>query len=162
VAVGVIALLGGIAIPNLRNFSSNQEIETTASQVVNTLKLAQSSALSRIKCPRDEVTDSWRVRLTSNTYSIIADCEDSGEEIISVYSYSPDAAGSQSLFSANNNLCPGVTTDVIFTTSMISYKCFGTTTVNPLTQDFRLTLVNSSGTLSKVVKIEVGGVIKVE
>lgn len=162
VAVGIIALLGGIAIPNLRNFSNSQEIDTTAAQVVNTLKLAQSSALSRIKCPRGEVADTWSVRLTSSSYSIIAKCETSGEEIVSVYSYSPDAAGSKSLFSASLDICNGVTTDVIFTNTSISYSCFGTALTNPLTQDIRLTLTNPSNTLSKVVKIERGGVIKVE
>lgn len=162
VAVGILALLGGVAIPNLRNFSNNQEIDTTAAQVVNTLKLAQSSALSRIKCPRGEVADTWSVRLTSSNYTIIAKCETSGEEIISTYTYSPDAAGSKSLFSASLDICSGVTTDVIFTTSNISYSCFGTGVTSPLNQDIRLTLTNPSNTLSKVVKIERGGIIKVE
>lgn len=160
VSLGIIALLGAVAVPNLRNFSNSQEIEATAAQVANILRTAQSSAISRIKCPNGDTSETYVVRLTSNNYSLIARCDLSGDQIVSIYPYSPQSSDNKTTFSGSIDVCPSQTTDVIFSTSQISYLCFGGTTTQ--TGDIRLTLRNASNSLSKVVKIETGGVIKVE
>ena len=160
VALGIIAILGAVAVPNLRNFSLNQEIESTAAQVANILKTAQSSAISRIKCPNGDTTETYIVRLTSNNYSLVAKCDLSGDQIINIYPYAPQGSGNNNSFTGSIDVCPGLTTDIIFTKSQITYLCFGS--ITPQTGNVKLTLRNSSGSLQKTVKIEPGGVIKVE
>lgn len=160
VSLGIIALLSAVAVPNLRNFSRNQEIEATAAQVANTLKTAQSSAISRIKCPNGDTSETYIVRLTLNNYSLVARCDLSGDQIINIYPYSPQASDTKTTFLGSIDVCPGQTTDVIFSKSQISYLCFGATVAQ--TGNVTLTLRNASNSLSKAVKIEAGGVIKVE
>lgn len=160
VAVSIIAILGVVAIPNLRNFSKSQEIDASAQEVVNVLKTAQSSAQSRIKCPKGEVSDTWIVRLTTNNYSLVARCQTSGDEYVFVRSYSSSDADSATTFKGSISVCSGDTVDVIFSKSQINYLCF--TQAAPQTGTISLTLTNSEETLSKIVKIESGGVIKVE
>src|SRR3989344_4091810 len=113
VALGIIAILGAVAVPNLRNFSLNQEIDTTAAQVANVLKTAQSSASSRIKCPNGDTTSTYIVRLTSSSYSLVAKCDLSGDQIINTYSYAPQGASGNSTFAGSIDVCQGSTTDVV-------------------------------------------------
>lgn len=160
-AVGIIGLLSAIAFPNLRSFLKQGEIDSAALQVLNTLKIAQSSAHSRIKCPKDEVSDTWIVRLTPQNYSLISVCQTSKEQFIfSNRPYSPSAADTVKTFTGDVNVCPNDTTDIVFSKSRVNYICLSQVTLK--TGTVRLTLTNSAGNLSKVVRIESGGVIKVE
>ena len=159
VALGIIAVLGAVAVPNLRNFSLNQEIDTTSAQIANVLKTAQSSAISRIKCPNGDTTSTYTVRLTPNNYSLIAKCDLSGDQMIDTYFYAPQGAD-KSIFTGSVDVCQGSTTDIVFTKSKITYFCFGSSA--PLTGNVNLKLKNAADTLCKKVKVEQGGVIKVE
>lgn len=164
VAVSIIVLLGVIAIPSLRQFSKEQEIDSVALQVLNTLKTAQSSASSRIKCPNssNEPADTWTVQLNTNSYSLIATCQSSSQTIFT-RSYLPSESYTTDTFSGSLNVCTapgGLPVDIIFSRSRISYLCNGSSTVN--TENILLTITNSSGSLSKIVKIDQGGVIKIE
>lgn len=160
VSLGIIALLGAVAVPNLRNFSGSQEIDATAAQVVNVLRTAQSSAMSRIRCPNGDTSETYLVRLTSDNYSLIARCDLSGDQIVSTNPYSPQATDNKTAFSGSIDVCFGQTTDVIFSKGRVTYSCFGTNIAQ--SGDVTLTLNNASKSLSKNVKIEAGGVIKVE
>lgn len=160
VAVSIIVLLGIIAIPNLRQFSKEQEIDSVALQVLNTLKTAQSSGVSRIKCPNGEPADTWTVRLTPDDYSLIATCQISGSQTFFTKEYIPSTAVTADTFSGSLNVCAGASVDIIFAKSLISYLCSGSTTSQ--TGTVELTLTNSSANLTKIVKIEPGGVIKIE
>lgn len=168
VAVSIIVLLGVIAIPSLKQFSKEQEIDSVALQVLNTLKTAQSSASSRIKCPiNSDPADTWTVRLNANSYSLIATCQSSNQTInqtIFTRSYLPSESYTTDTFSGSLNVCTvppaGLPVDIIFSRSRISYLCNGSATVN--TGNILLTITNSSGSLSKIVKIDQGGVIKIE
>lgn len=159
-AIGILALIGAVAFPNLRNFSSNQDIEATTSSVVNILKNAQSSASSRIQCPRGEVTDTWIVRLNLNNYSLIARCQTSGDQIVTTQVYSPSANDTVTTFKGSTDVCPSVSTDIIFSKNTVTYLCSGSATAGIGTVN--VTIANTAGSLSKVIKVEPGGVIKVE
>lgn len=161
VAVGIIGLLSAIAFPNLRSFLKQGEIDSAALQVLNTLKIAQSSAHSRIKCPKDEVSDKWIVRLSSQGYSLISVCQTLGEQSVFLNKpYSPSAADTVKTFTGDVDVCPNDTTDIIFSKSRVNYICLSQGILK--TGTVRLTLTNSANDLSKVVRIESGGVIKVE
>lgn len=156
VSIGIMALLTAVTIPNLREFSKNQELDNAASTVLNTLKTAQSSANSRITCPHGDISDFWTVRLTSTHFSLISHCQRLNTDVvISTNLYSAD---DKTAFSAINDRCTGETIDIIFSNSGTEYRCFSQTVSS--TGDVKLTL--SSGSLTKTVSIEKGGVIKVE
>lgn len=160
VAVAIIGLIGAVAVPNLQKLSETQEADSVALQVFNTLKTAQSSASSRIQCPNGERTNTWTVRLTGTNYSLIAGCQVSGNQTIFTRVYTPSQTATSATYSGNSNVCPGVDVDVIFSGSHTSYLCSGSTNLQAGTVN--LTLTRSGGNVIKVVKIEEGGVIKVE
>ncbi len=157
VSIGIMALLTAVTIPNLREFSKNQELDNTASKVLNTLKTAQSSANSRIKCPYDDISDFWIVRLTSTHFSLLSHCQRINTDvIISTNSYSESAANP---LTATSDRCqPGETIDIIFSKSGTDYRCFSSIITSK--RDVSLTISSSAG--QKIVKIGEGGVIKVE
>lgn len=159
VAIGIIALIGAISIPNLRKFSSEQEIDNVSLQVLNTLKTAQSSALSRVRCPSSttgEITNYWKVRLTTSNYSLLAGCS-TGEQTVFTKPYSVSGQGT-STYQASLNVCDGSTAEVVFERNRTTYLCSGSTT--PQTGTVNLTL--TGGGLTNITKIEPGGVIKNE
>lgn len=160
IAVGIIGLLSAVAFPNLRGFLKQQEIDGTALEVLSALKIAQSSAQSRIKCPKDEVSDTWIVRLSDQDYSLISVCETSGEQFIfSNKPYTPSSADKVTRFNGSVDVCLNATTEIIFTKSQISYKCAGQVITDKVV---KLTLSSSNSDLTKVVRIESGGILKVE
>lgn len=160
VAVAIIGLIGAVAVPNLQKLSETQEADSVAIQVFNTLKTAQSSASSRIQCPNGERTNTWKVRLTGTDFSLIAGCQVSGDQTIFTRVYAPSQAATSATYSGNSDVCPGINVDVIFSGSSTSYMCSGSTDLRAGTVN--LTLSRSGASVTKVVKIEQGGVIKVE
>ncbi|MBI2593427.1 prepilin-type N-terminal cleavage/methylation domain-containing protein [Candidatus Daviesbacteria bacterium] len=161
VSVGIIGLLSAVAFPNLRDFLKQGEIDNAALQVLNTLKTAQSSAFSRIKCPKDEVSDTWIVRLSSQGYSLISVCQTLGEQsVFSNKPYSPSGADTVTTFTGAVDVCPNDTTDIIFSKSQVNYICLSQGILK--TGTVMLILTNSASNLSKAVRIESGGVLKVE
>lgn len=166
VAISIVALLAAIAIPNLRNFSKQQEIDLVASQIVNTLKTAQSSASSRIRCPGPDgqVSEAWKVRFTASNYLLIAQCKASADQTVTTKFYSPSQNDTTAIFQGSLDDCSGLSlglpTDIIFSGTQTGYLNPGFTI--PRIGTVCLTLTNTSGTLTKVVRIEQGGVIKIE
>lgn len=159
VAISIIVLLGIIAIPNLKQFSKDQEIDSVAVQVLNALKTAQSQAASRIKCPNGESSLNWKISLAAQNYSLIATCE-SITQTIFTNPYSPASPATSDTYSGSVDVCsipPPV--EIIFSGNQISYLCNGSATTN--TGNILLTITGSSGA-TKTVKIESGGVIKIE
>ena len=157
VAVSIIALVTAVAIPNFKNFSKNEDIEGTASNLVNTLKRAQSSASSRIQCPEGnpESTTSWWVNLIAGSYTLGADCTSGARTLSSfTYSSSPDAV---STFTATNDRCPaGEGIRIYYSGLNMSYRCDSTN--GYLTGTVTITL--SGGGLTKTVIVEPGGAIR--
>lgn len=163
VVVSILALIGIVAIPNLRRFSKEQEIDNVALQVLNTLKTAQSQASSRIKCPNGESADNWTVRLTVNGYSLIAGCQTSGPQDIFTKPYKPSTATTDT-FGGGLSVCGvssgGDSVDVVFSQNQVNYVCTSSPTLE--TGLVLLTLSNSSGDFVRLIRIEPGGVIKIE
>lgn len=160
VGVGIITLLTSVAIPNLRSFLKQQEIDNASLQVLSALKTAQSSAQSRIKCPNGQVSDTWIVRLTSGNYSLISKCQTGPDQNIYTKLYAPSSAETLSTFSGTLDVCNGATTDIIFSKNQVTYLCSGQLTAQ--TGTVRLTLTSSASNLNKIVRIESGGILKIE
>lgn len=163
IAVSIMALIGAVAIPNLRNLSKEQEIDAAALQVINTLKTAQSSSSSRIQCPGQDggVADNWKVRLGRSDYLLIAGCQTGGDQEVYTRFYAPSSNDTVAAFTGELNVCsPELSVDIFFSRSQVNYLCPGSGNI-PQTGIVTLTLRNTAG-LSRIVKIEPGGVIKSE
>ncbi len=129
VSLSLVALISGIAIPNLRNFNRTQEIDNASSQIINVLKTAQSSANSRIQCPAGENSSSWFVDLktsgTGDAYSLGSVCQ-SGTESFAIENSQISANPTDpTSFQVNSNRCPDQTIRIYFTNLSVSYQCIG-------------------------------------
>lgn len=170
VAISIIALLGIVAIPNLRKFSKDQEAGQTAAQIVNVLKTAQSSASSRIQCPKGEAASAWVVRFNTKNYSLLSKCQTPTIDLVpssDLFSYAPDNSGSDSLFEGGFNYCNPQTQylDIYFSKNDIGWLCgsYGPDALPAPLSGTPISLTIKQGNLvSKTIRIERGGIIKVE
>lgn len=159
VALGIMALIGAVALPNLRNFSRTREIEDTASGFINVLKMAQSSAASRIKCPSGEAAVNWQVILNTSTasdsYTLV--CQASAAQTVFTSPFAPAPANS-STFQATTIPCAGENMTIYYTNLQTSYKCASNPSPLLITSDITITLSPSNP--SKQIVIEPGGTIR--
>ena len=153
-AIALIGLVVAVAIPNLRQFSGTQEIDAAASQLINTLRTAQSSAASNIKCPDGDISSGWNVVLTTNSYSLNAGCVAPLIQQTYTSAYAP-APGNAATFTMTSEPCISQSLTLVFTNSQLSYLCNGViSTTWPVTIK-----LEKPGVFKKVV-IEQGGVIR--
>lgn len=160
VAMSIIAILSAVAVPNLKKFSSDQEITNAASRLRTILITAQSQAISRIQCPTGSniATDAWIVRLNSLTYSLIAKCQTGGDITVSSSSYSSTGLSTSPTFTADAvEQCPSNPVDIIFSGNQTYYQCSGGQVIKG---DVTVNLRGSGQT--QIVKIGKGGIIRVE
>jgi prepilin-type N-terminal cleavage/methylation domain-containing protein len=161
VALSIVALVAGIAIPNLRNFNQTQEIDNASSQLINVLKTAQSSAGSRIRCPAGQTATSWFVDLnntgTNDTYSLGSFCQSGDESYVITNSRISGTSADQSAFQVDSDRCPGQTIRVHFTYLSVSYQCLGSLITSG---GVRITLTKTGSTLTRSIVVEQGGTIR--
>jgi len=159
ISLGILALIAGVAIPNLRYFNQAQELDNATLQLINVLETAQSSASSRIQCSSGEKSRSWFVQLNTaganDTFSLASRCE-SGVESYSITD-SPITTVNSSNISMDTDRCPGQDVRVFFAGLSLYYQCFG----GVITKGgIRITLTRSGS--SKVIVVEQGGIIRSE
>lgn len=167
-------MVAGVAVPSLRDFNNTQSVDNAASQLMNVLNRAQSSARNRIQCPiNDEVATKWQVNLnlsgTSDTYSLVTFCESTPTTAQTVLT-SPFVANSNSAtqLRAETEISPdgcgtssgqGVNLSIFFANQQFSYQCNGD--VVQTTRRLKIKVLDASNK-SKTVVIEPGGVIRSE
>lgn len=61
IAVGIIVLIAGIAIPNLRSFSEDTTLSQAANNVSENIRKVQANAFSGVKCSTGDISTSWSV-----------------------------------------------------------------------------------------------------
>lgn len=151
VAVGIISLIAAAAIPNIRKFSSDQDIQKTKADIKNSLEKALSSARSGVKCSGNRGSVSWTVNFNQNKYSISALCTDQQKDAEALTNL---PAGISLTTSCNDASATG-NQSVIFNGDKISYLCQNNAVI---TGEFIITL-NKKGTSPGVIKINDSGVI---
>lgn len=165
-ALGLIAVVTAIAIPNLRNFNNTQDVDLATFRFETALKQAQSSAISGVQCPTGEYAQSWQINLNlasaTDNYSLVGNCQTSGGSItprtVSTSNFST-GSGSNQAFSAITDRCGANTNlSIFFTGSQMTYQCASGTVVS--TPALKVTI--SSSNASRSVVIEPGGVIRLE
>ena len=165
-ALGLMALVTAVAIPNLRLFSSTQDVELAVLNLETTLRQAQSSAASGVQCPTGEYSQGWQVNLdlsgTPDQYEVVVNCQTSGGTTVSRtvstsnFSKGPDA---NQLFSATTDRCgDNINVIILFSGKQMTYQCAGESFVSSP----ELTITVSSSQASKNLIVEPGGVIRVE
>lgn len=168
ISLAIIGMVAAVSIPNLRDFNKSQDIDNTTSQLVNVLKNAQSSAASHVMCPNNEPAVSWQVDIdptgTTDTYSLISNCETLGPKAI--IDDTPFAATptSSNTFVASTNVCAASEiTMIYFINQQIQYQCANGAILG-LSSDLRvsLTKAGSNPVLARTIVIQQGGIIRIE
>lgn len=150
VAITIVSLVSVVAIPNLRNFNNDQELDNAISNLEDTIRRAQSSASSNIGCSNGNQSVGWVVSISNSNYSLITKCLGSANETLYTRSWPQK-------IKLMDNSCgssyPGETT---FKGNSADFSCGG----NPLVaQNFAIKLQNSSNTKTKILNISSTGVI---
>ncbi len=140
VSLAILGLLAAVALPNLSNFGSNDDLNQAGANLKSNLINAQSLAASGIKCSNGKYARSWTLRLNSSSYSILAECKDLTDVVSTIdshdtYTYPPAVT-------LTGTSCPSGTTnaDIVFTGYKVSFIC----DTNPLvTNQMVINLKNS-------------------
>lgn len=152
-ALSIIALVTVVAIPNLRNFNRDQEIDGAASKLVNVINNAKSSASSRIQCPNGGVSVGWNVVLNTNNY--VMNCFDTANRQVFTSPYAANPTDSTT-FQMVTGCSGGQTLTLYFAAQQVSYLCGSTPgSTWPIT----LTISNPAGSPRPII-IERGGIVR--
>ncbi|MBI2595858.1 prepilin-type N-terminal cleavage/methylation domain-containing protein [Candidatus Daviesbacteria bacterium] len=157
----ILAFAVIIMVPNLRQFSQDQELSSYADNLKQALRIAQSGAVSGIKCATLP-TSGWQVSLKSGQFNTVAVCNDPtgqtapGAETKSTTTFLPSTE-----VTISEDKC-GILTgtdqdDVIFTGSQVNFLCRGA----PYTGlfPFWVELKNAKNNKTQKVYIDRGGLI---
>lgn len=165
-AIGLISIVTAVAIPNLRNFNSVQDVDLAVDKYLLALKSAQSSAISNIQCPNGELAVSWQVNLNlaanPDTYSIVGNCRAangtlSTNTVLSAHPFAANADSSNK-YSAITGCGANINASIIFTDTRVEYQCnSGTLTSGTIT-----TSIPAGDTDARDVIVESGGVIRIQ
>lgn len=117
VTIAIIALVGVVAVPNLRRLNEDQSLEGASSRLIGVLSEAQTSAQSSIQCPSGKQSADWSVvfEVSAQKYYLQANCLNSdGTKVLenkpdigvtgSVILDSTSCAGNKVTFSKNTVL----------------------------------------------------------
>lgn len=75
VVIAIISTVALIGIPNLRRLNQNQEYQSKASELVNSLKRMQSNSQAGIVCSPTTPSQSWNLRINnSSQYELYPIC----------------------------------------------------------------------------------------
>ena len=169
IAILIILVISVLAIPNIKKFSQDQEIEDASNSVINVLRLAQSNAMSSIKCSGSLASSNWVAEFQKTTFRLYAKCtDDSKITLISSTNYVKNRAGLVEVVDFGDFgvscLNPPQTLSVRFTGSAIDGFC-DTNPVDPTnpivpSSPINIKLRNTEKTTSqKTIVINKGGVI---
>lgn len=154
IAISIIALIGIVAIPNLRRYNNLQIVKNSASEFKNTLKNAQSRANSNVKCSDTKSSVAWKVTIRNvvpPAYDLKGVCEDG-----STVTHLDTAFPSELTISSAS--CAEYPIELTFTKNNFSYTC-NTQQPSP-GQIFLLTITNSlDNTQKTTVRVGFGGVV---
>lgn len=166
IAVGIIAVITAVSIPNLRQTNKDRELKDTAAQLVNTLRTAQSSAASNIKCPSGAASTKWQVDLVlagTDRYDLVANCQ-TAPLTQTLYTNSFTNGQSATAFLAETDATYGcganTNVSIFFTNKQYSYQCSGQGVVTGAKIKIKLTDPTDTNQYIYVI-IDSGGIIRV-
>ncbi len=161
ITITILSLVGIISIPNLRNYSKNQDLKNSASSLKDALSNAQSASISGIKCSTKPSVQ-WSIKLNPTTilgtqqgYQVRLFCLDPLVDTVStpepkaIFVFPSSITMSTTCSPTTRNI------DIIFTGRTPSFDCNDGN--KPTT--FSITLTNASINKSVSININSQGVI---
>lgn len=156
IAIAILSLSAIIAIPNLRRFNDEQELNNASEDIVRTFREAQSSAASNIRC-NNGPSGKWFVELNNVAgvnYKLL--CQNSSGVNESSPRYQKNWTG---ISLGGVTSCAATSANslkVEFVGNSITYWC-GATSFSPANSAVSIVITKNSR--SKTISINVGGVI---
>lgn len=161
ITISIILLIAAVAVPNLKRFTSGQQLDEAASNLVQVLRLAQSSAYSSVRCSNEQPSSSWTVNFYSGEYNLVVSCGSEGNLTtwkkignIPYYPKKPE----QVRVSGNSCLAAGDLSITFATSSELTGICSSGNSTTP----YEIILKNIQTGEREKVKIEAGGIISQE
>lgn len=159
IAVSVLALVAAVAVPNLRQFNEDQDLNNTKADLLRVLKQTQSQALSKINCSA-KPSVSWSVELSSSGYRQIASCQEISVDPSPTLESKPIQNFPANKIELSSSSCGDSSTNpnatITFTGSTISFSCANGASPSLL---FSIILRNRVNSETKTIKIDQGGAI---
>ncbi|EKD90596.1 MAG: hypothetical protein ACD_30C00112G0037 [uncultured bacterium] len=151
VAISIVVIVSAVALPNLRNFSNDQDLDNKISELKNILRKGQSSSNSSALCSNNSASTSFYVSISSSSATLYSTCASGPLNTLNSLEFNPPIVLSQTSCAFTD--LPAVVT---FTNTQTAFTCNTT----PLNQpNLSITLLNQSSGASKVISILKGGVI---
>lgn len=129
IAITILAIAGVVAVPNLKKYNQNQNIDTAVSDTIQAIKRTQSNATSGMECSVGSFpTSGWSITLANDSYSISGICVDlvngtspTPEPYITNQKYTPDTV------KMCNNSCGGSDPiEIKYSGSTVDFYCSST------------------------------------
>lgn len=161
VTISIVLLIAAVGVPNLKRFTSDQQLDEAASNLVQVLKLAQSSANSSVRCLNGQPSSSWTVNFYQGEYNLVVSCgsEESSTtwKKIGNIPYYPKKPGEIKL---SGNSCQ--TAGDLYLTFDTRQNLRGGCSSGNSNTPYEIILKNNKTNGMTKVKIEAGGVISLE
>lgn len=161
ITISIVLLITTMAVPNLKRFSQDQELDEAASNLVQVLRLAQSSAYSSVRCSNGQPSSSWTVNFYLGEYNLVVSCGPEGTlttwKKIDNTAYYPKKPERIKLA---GNSCQ--TAGDLYLTFDTQQKLTGACNSGNSTTPYEIILKNSQTGGREKVKIEEGGIISRE
>lgn len=161
ISVLIILMIAVVAIPNVKKFSQDQQLEDAANNVIQALKQAQSGAMSGIKCETtgSPASKEWHVNISTSSYELKVVCETGSDDQkipLSQYSSNPPDMITRlpSISSCTNS---SNLSKIIFKKNSVSSVCADEGSISASVIYF--VLKNTRNNEQKQISIEPSGVI---
>lgn len=151
IAISIVVIVSAVALPNLRNFSNDQDLDNKISELKNILRKGQSSSNSSALCSNDSASTSFYVSISSSSATLYSTCASGPVNTLDSLEFNPPIVLSQTSCAFTD--LPAVVT---FTNTQTSFSC----NAIPFTQAYlSITLLNQKSSSMKSINISKGGVI---
>lgn len=155
IVISITALISIITVPGLRNFADSQNLDTAIGDLKNSLRTAESRAISGIKCSNNTSRSTrWTVQLKSTSFDLVPYCDPGNgiEKEDTTATTIPLPKG----ITITQTGCPVVNgTEISFRNRSLLIICSDRSTLTSAS----VTLTNSLNNKTQTIKIGAGGVI---
>lgn len=161
VAITILSVAAVVAIPNLKKFNEDQELNNTSSDIIRVLRQAQSGMASSIICKEQTSSDSWKVSIVSSdasqlSYTLYCNYKDASGGDASIIVYTKQVPGITLDFTKSSCDTPG-SIEIKYSKNKAVFLCSSTESPREI---FDISLKKSSK--HKTVSIDKGGSISLK
>lgn len=159
VAISIMAIVGTIALPGLRNFADRQQLNNATNQLYTALSLAKTNAQNKVICANSgQITSAWQINfVSSNTLSLRALCPNPNDQITyTLPGINIQVSANQGIFTT---ICIN-NTYISFTNSTGQVALYCNNSLVPAPTPLSLVLsLQSNPAVTKSITINQGGIL---